>query len=114
LNRQKKLVNLRRKFGGGLRDNVLMSRSKKSGHSKNPTLSRAMREEVLEYFQNQGGSVKETAIYIHFVLEHHEEIPDILAEFVEEGLIIHKEDGHFMLTGKGKKALIRLQSLRDR
>jgi len=73
-----------------------------------------MREEVLEYFQSQGGSVKKTAIYIHFVLEHHEEIPKILEEFVADELITHKGEGHLILTGKGKKALVRLQGLRDR
>ncbi len=88
-----------------------MSRSPKSGTSHNPTLSRAIREEVLQYFQDQSGEVKKTAIYIHFVLEHHEEISVILEEFAAEGLIQHKDEGHIALTEKGKKALRRLQKL---
>jgi len=85
-----------------------MSRSKESEGGHKPTYSRAIKEEVLQYFQSQGGSVKETAVYIHFALEHHEEIPDILEEFLAEGLIMHKVEGYLMLTEKGKKALKRL------
>ena len=85
-----------------------MSRSEKPEGGHKPTFSRAIKEEVLQYFQAQGGSVKETAIYIHFALEHHEEIPDILEEFAAEGLITHKAESHLMLTDKGKKALARL------
>lgn len=86
-----------------------MSRTKKSGNRHKPTLSRAIREEVLQYFQDQDGEVKETAIYIHFALEHHEEIPDILEEFAAEKLIEQKTDGHLLITEKGKKALARLR-----
>lgn len=90
-----------------------MSQSKKLGTSHHPTLSRAIREEVLEYFQDQGGEVKETAVYIHFVLEHHEEIPEILEEFAADGLIQRKGEGHISLTEKGKKALLRLRKLKE-
>ncbi len=85
-----------------------MSQSEKPGGSHKPTFSRAIKEEVLQYFQDQGGSVKETAIYIHFALEHHEEIPDILEAFMAEGLITHKAESHLTLTEKGKKILARL------
>lgn len=86
-----------------------MNQSKKSGPRSLPTISRSLKEEVLEYFQNQGGEVKETSIYIHFVLEHHEEIPDILEEFAAEGFIQPKGEGHLLLTTKGKKTLQRLR-----
>ena len=86
-----------------------MSKSKKPEGSHKPTFSRAIKLEVLQYLKAQGRSVKVTAIYIHFALEHHEEIPDILEEFMDEGLITHEAEGHLMLTEKGKKALSRLQ-----
>lgn len=89
-----------------------MSRSHKAGTSHSPTLSRAIREEVLQYFQDQGGDVKKTAIYIHFVLEHHEEISDILEEFAADELIQHRDEGHMTLTRKGKKDLLRLRKLK--
>ncbi len=86
-----------------------MNRPTPSGTSQNLTLPRAVREEVLQYFQDQGGEVKETAVYIHFVLGHHEEIPEILEGFTAEGLIQHKGQGYLSLTVKGKKALLRLR-----
>jgi len=85
-----------------------MSRSQKPEAGQKPTFSRAIKEEVLQYFQ-----VKGTAIYIHFALEHHEEIPEILEEFSAEGLITHQPDGHLLLTKKGRKALARLRQLRE-
>lgn len=91
-----------------------MNQSKNLGTSHNPTFSRAIKEEVLQYFLDQGGEVKETAVYIHFVLEHHEEIPQILEEFTKDDFIQHKDGGHMILTKKGRKALLRLQELRAR
>lgn len=89
-----------------------MSQPHKPEHPKKPTISRALRKEVLQYLTDQGGEVKGTAIYIHFALEHHEEIPDILDEFAAEGLIQPQADGHLVLTKKGEKAMARLQGLR--
>jgi len=90
-----------------------MSRSQKPEAGQKPTFSRAIKEEVLQYFQDHDGEVKGTAIYIHFALEHHEEIPEILEEFSAEGLITHQPDGHLLLTKKGRKALARLRQLRE-
>jgi predicted transcriptional regulator len=77
-------------------------------HPKKPTISRALKKEVLQYLADQGGEVKGTMIYIHFALEHHEEIPDILDEFIAEGLVQSQPDGHLLLTKKGERALVRL------
>ncbi|MDT7043568.1 hypothetical protein [Candidatus Nitronereus thalassa] len=90
-----------------------MSQSRKSGHPHRPVLSRALREEVLQYLKDQGGPAKHTAIYIHFALERHEDIPDILDEFFSEGLIQRKGDSHVILTRNGKKALERLKRVKE-
>jgi Mn-dependent DtxR family transcriptional regulator len=84
-----------------------MNRNAPSVNSRPPTLSASFPEEVLQYLQGQGGEVKETAIYIHFVLDHHEEISEILEELAEDGFIQHKGEGHMTLTRKGKKALFK-------
>ena len=90
-----------------------MSQSKKTGHPQRPVPSRALKEEVLQYLEDQDGPAKHTAIYIHFALEHHEEIPDILDAFSEEGFIQRQADGHVLLTRKGRKALERLKRVKE-